>query len=229
VAGLVIFSLSRGPALDQPKSPVQPSLQVAKAEHTEWVAFAFLSAALLSRSVIFHGLNTFVPLFWIDVLHQSKAAAGTALTVLMASAIAGNLLGGRMGDRFGYRGVALVGFAFLMILLPLFARAGSPVQALVLLIPLGMALSVPTSPLVVLGQNYLPNNVGLASGVTLGLGFSFGGIMTPVLGWIADHHGLHAAITVVAFIPTLCTALTLVLLLLKSSPLQPARAGAKSL
>ena len=228
VAGLVIFSLSRGPALDQPKSPVQPSLQVAKAEHTEWVAFAFLSAALLSRSVIFHGLNTFVPLFWIDVLHQSKAAAGTALTVLMASAIAGNLLGGRMGDRFGYRGVALVGFAFLMILLPLFARAGSPVQALVLLIPLGMALSVPTSPLVVLGQNYLPNNVGLASGVTLGLGFSFGGIMTPVLGWIADHHGLHAAITVVAFIPTLCTALTLVLLLLKSSPLQPARAGAKS-
>jgi FSR family fosmidomycin resistance protein-like MFS transporter len=225
VAGLVIYSLPRSPSLDRPKSTGRPSLRAANTEHTEWVPFAFLSAALLSRSVIFYGLNTFVPLFWIDVLHQSKAAAGTALTVLMASAIGGNLLGGRMGDRFGYRGVALVGFAFLTALLPLFARAGNPVQALLFLIPLGAALSVPTSPLVVLGQGYLPNHVGLASGVTLGLGFSFGGIMTPALGWIADHHGLHAAITVVAFIPTLCTALTLTLLLLKGSSVQPARAS----
>jgi FSR family fosmidomycin resistance protein-like MFS transporter len=228
VAGLVIYSLARGPALDQPKSIGKPSLQAANTEHNAWVPFAFLSAALLSRSVIFHGLNTFVPLFWIDVLHQSKAAAGTALTVLMASAIGGNLLGGRMGDRFGYRGVALVGFVFLTVVLPLFSRAGSPAEALLLLIPLGLALSVPTSPLVVLGQNYLPNHVGLASGVTLGLGFSFGGIMTPALGWIADHHGLRAAISVVAFIPTLCTALTLTLLLLKGSQEQPATAVTSS-
>ncbi len=226
VAGLVIFSLARGPAFDQPKSTGGPRLQAANPANTEWVAFAFLSVVLLSRSVIFYGLNTFVPLFWIDVLHQSKAAAGTALTLLMASAIGGNLLGGRMGDRFGYRGVALVGFAFLTILLPLFARADSHVQALLILIPLGAALSVPTSPLVVLGQGYLPNNVGLASGVTLGLGFSFGGIMTPVLGWIADRHGLHAAITVVALIPALCTALTIILLLLKGSAVEPVRAGA---
>jgi FSR family fosmidomycin resistance protein-like MFS transporter len=225
VAGLVFFSLGRSPSLDRPKSTGTPSLRAASTGHTEWVPFAFLSAALLSRSVIFYGLNTFVPLFWIDVLHQSKAAAGTALTVLMTSAIAGNLLGGRMGDRFGYRRVALVGFAFLTALLPLFARAGNPLQALLVLIPLGVALSVPTSPLIVLGQSYLPNNIGMASGVTLGLGFSFGGIMTPALGWIADNHGLHAAITVVAFIPTLCTALTLILLLLRGSSVQPARAG----
>jgi MFS transporter, FSR family, fosmidomycin resistance protein len=225
VAGFVFYSLGRRPSLDPPKSTGRPGLQAANTGDTEWVPFAFLSAALLSRSVIFYGLNTFVPLFWIDVLHQSKAAAGTALTVLMTSSIGGNLLGGRMGDRFGYRGVPLVGFAFLTVLLPLFARAGNPLQALLVLIPLGAALSVPTSPLIVLGQGYLPNRVGMASGVTLGLGFSFGGIMTPALGWIADNHGLHAAITVVAFIPALCTALTLILLLLKGSSVQPARAG----
>ena len=49
------------------------------------IPFAFLAAVLLTRSVIFYGLNTFLPLFWIHVLGQSKAAAGTALTVLMAS------------------------------------------------------------------------------------------------------------------------------------------------
>jgi len=176
-----------------------------------WAPFVVLSAALLCRSIIFYGLNTFLPLFWIDVLHQSKAAGGTALTVLMASSIGGNLLGGRMADRFGYRIVAISGFIFLMIMLPLFTLADSAAQALLLLVPIGVGLALPTSPMVVLGQGYLPNRVGLASGVTLGLAFSFGGIMMPVLGWIADHHGLRSAISVVAFLPILCTGLALTL------------------
>lgn len=210
VAGLMIYNLPRFSGVGQPRAGGR-SRQMGGAGHDAWSPFAVLSAVLLSRSVIFYGLNTFLPLFWINVLHQSKAAGGTALTVLMASSIGGNLLGGRMADRFGYRIVATIGFVFLTVLLPLFAHIGSAPQALLLLIPMGVALSLPTSPLVVLGQGYLPNRVGLASGVTLGLAFSFGGIMTPVLGWIADHHGLHAAISVVAYIPVICTALTLIL------------------
>jgi len=116
-----------------------------------------------------------------------------------------------MADRFGYRIVAIAGFVFLMVLLPVFALADSAGKALLMLIPVGLALSMPTSPLVVLGQGCLPNRVGLASGVTLGLAFSFGGIMMPALGWVADHHGLHAAIWVVALMPIVCTGLTLAL------------------
>jgi MFS transporter, FSR family, fosmidomycin resistance protein len=62
-----------------------------------------------------------------------------------------------------------------------------------------------------LGQQYLPNRLGLASGVTLGLAFSFGGILMPVLGRIADLYGLHAAISTLACIPVVCAALTLAL------------------
>jgi len=54
----------------------------------------------------------------------------------------------------------------------------------------------------------LPNRIGLASGVTLGLAFSFGGTMTPFFGWIADHHGLRTAIIVLSFLPIICTGLT---------------------
>jgi FSR family fosmidomycin resistance protein-like MFS transporter len=105
-----------------------------------------------------------------------------------------------------------------------FALADNAGKALLLLIPTGLVLSMPTSPLVVLGQDCLPNRVGLASGVTLGLAFSFGGIMMPALGWVADHHGLHAAIWVVALLPIVCTGLTLTLLGLKSPSRQPAMA-----
>jgi FSR family fosmidomycin resistance protein-like MFS transporter len=141
----------------------------------------------------------------------------------MAASIGGNLLGGRLGDRFGYRIVAAAGFVFLMAWLPLLVRVNSATIALLLLIPIGLGLSIPTSPLVVLGQSYLSSRVGLASGVTLGLAFSFGGIMTPVLGWIADRHGLEAAISVVALLPFLCTGLMLVLPWLKIRSVETAR------
>ena len=223
VAGLVMYSL---PSISGAVRPVGSGehRQKAREGNDAWLPFAFLSAALLCRSIIFYGLNTFLPLFWINVFHQSKAAAGTALTVLMAASIGGNLLGGRMADRFGYRIVAIVGFVLLMVLLPVFALADSAGKALLMLVPVGLALSMPTSPLVVLGQGCLPNRVGFASGVTLGLAFSFGGIMMPALGWVADHHGLHAAIWVVALLPVICTGLTLTLLGLKDPSRQTATA-----
>ena len=225
VAVLVMFSL---PGVSTGRGTARGGQRRDRVEGARdvWIPFVVLSAALLCRSVIFYGLNTFLPLFWINVLHQSKAAGGTALTVLMASSIGGNLMGGRLADRFGYRIVAISGFTFLMIMLPLLTLANSATQALLLLIPIGVGLALPTSPMVVLGQGYLPNRVGLASGVTLGLAFSFGGIMMPALGWIADHHGLRTAISVVAFLPILCTGLALTLPGLKNT--SPAPSGTKS-
>lgn len=45
--------------------------------------------------------------------------------------------------------------------------------------------------MVVLGQTYLAKNIGMASGVTLGIGFSAGGVIAPILGWVADTYGLN--------------------------------------
>ena len=45
-----------------------------------------------------------------------------------------------------------------------------------LLVPLAVFIFMPTSVLVVLGQEYLPQRVGMASGVTLGLAVSVGGM-----------------------------------------------------
>lgn len=179
------------------------------AERDDWKAFLRVAALALSRSTIFSGLNTFLPLFWIDVLLQSKVAGGTALTVLFASGIVGNLLGGKIADRYGCRIVVLVGFVLLMIFLPLFALSRDPVWAMILLVPVGLVLSLSVSPLVVLGQGYLPSRIGFASGVTFGLAVSFGGVMAPLLGWIGDHHGLRTAISIVAFLPLLCTCIAL--------------------
>ena len=62
-----------------------------------------------------------------------------------------------------------------------------------------------------MGQEYLPNRVGTASGVTLGLAVTAGGLAAPVLGAIADRWGLSAPLMIVAILPLLAVALVLTL------------------
>ena len=197
-------SLSQGAA-------TRPGEGAASRGSEAWGPFALLTAAIICRSITFYGLNTFLPLYWINVLHQSTAAGSAALTILLVAGIVGTLVGGRLADRYGGRAVVLAGMAALVPLLGAFLALGNVIGATLLLLPVGLALYAPSSVMVVMGQEYLPNRVGVASGVTLGLAITFGGLATPLLGRIADHYGLHAALTVLALLPLLAAALAFTL------------------
>jgi FSR family fosmidomycin resistance protein-like MFS transporter len=72
---------------------------------------------------------------------------------------------------------------------------------------LGIALNIPVPVHTTFGQAYyLPRYLGLASAVTLGLAVSTGGLASPVLGLLADHHGIT---TTLAALLALAAALTL--------------------
>ena len=65
------------------------------------------------------------------------------------------------------------------------------------------SLYVPFSLQVTLGQDYLPSRVGTASGVTLGLTVSVGGLISPLLGHLADSTTLQTALTPLIAMPAL--------------------------
>jgi len=217
VAAFVFCTSGRLSVWDGNEGKHQP-VAAQPAGKDAWAPFFCVAAGVVCRSIVFFGLNTFLPLFWMNVLHQSTAAGGSALTILIAGGMIGNLIGGRLADRLGYRRAALVEFGLLACLLPFFALTRSTGWAIVLLVPIGLLLSAPNSAMVVLGQSYLPNHIGLSSGVTMGLAFSFGGLTTPLLGWIADHYGLPTAISAVAFLPIVCTGLVFLLPRPKPAP-----------
>jgi FSR family fosmidomycin resistance protein-like MFS transporter len=162
-------------------------------------------------------MNTFLPLYWINVFKQPEHIAGSALSMLLIVGAISTLIGGRMADRFGFQKMIRGGFFFLLPLLCLFIFADNVVWATLLLIPIGLALHVPFSPMVVMGQKYLSNRIGLASGVTLGLAVSVGGIAAPVLGKIADIHGLHPVMYAVAAVAVLPAILSFALPKLKTT------------
>lgn len=173
----------------------------AEASKDNWGAFSRLTIAIIGRSVIFYGLNTFIPIYWIKVLEQSKTAGALALTIFAGAGIAGNLLGGGLADRVGQKKVLLLGFFGLTIFLPVLILVDNILLATLLLIPIGLLLYGTYSPSIVLGQTYLPNRVGLSSGVTLGLAVAIGGGAAPVIGKLADLHGVWFSLASIAFLP----------------------------
>src|SRR4051794_17119841 len=130
--------------------------------------------------------------------------------MLIAGAL-GTLVGGRLVDRIGRRKV-LVGSIIAQIpLLTGFLLAPEGVLAGVLLAGIGFVTVMSFSVTVVMGQEYLPSRLGIASGVTLGFAIGVGGVAAALLGALADHAGLHTVMWVIAALPLFGLALAFTL------------------
>ena len=66
---------------------------------------------------------------------------------------------------------------------------------------LGMILISTFSVTVVMGQNLLPGNLGVASGLLVGFAIGAGGIGVTLLGVIADHFGVPFALKCIGILP----------------------------
>ncbi len=189
----------------------------------DWPAFSRLAGAVALRSVSYFGLMTFVPLWFVEHLHTSKGVANGALAAMLTAGALGTLLGGRLADRHGPRTVFVVSMALATPLTVAFLFAG-PVPAIALLAGVGAVTIATFSVTVVIGQRLLPNRVGVASGVTLGLSIGIGGVGASLLGLLADAQGLRAPLEVVALLPLATLALAASLPGRRTQPVQP-RAG----
>jgi FSR family fosmidomycin resistance protein-like MFS transporter len=188
-----------------------PSGRPLGTERDDWRAFAILGGVTICRSIVFFGLNTFLALYFMSRWGQTAAAGNRAPAVFLGTSIAGTLLGGWLADRFGRRAVLRAGFGSASVLLALFVLTPDRTWALALLVPMAVCFFLPTSVQVVLGQEYLPNRVGVASGVTLGLSVSVGGMVTPILGRLADRRGVGAVFLALLGVQLLLSALTIAL------------------
>jgi FSR family fosmidomycin resistance protein-like MFS transporter len=177
----------------------------------DWSSFSRLSLTIVGKSILFYVLITFIPLYWIHVLHQPEETGALALSIFSLSGVFGNLLGGRLADRFGHVRVIITGCALLMPCLPALVWTNNVNLATLLLVPVGAFLLMTYGPTIIMGQSYLPNHIGFSSGMTLGVAFSIGGMAAPLLGAAADHYGIRVALASITVIPVLITGVAFTL------------------
>jgi MFS transporter, FSR family, fosmidomycin resistance protein len=175
-----------------------------------WGPFARLGGVIFFRTFFYFGMSAFIPLYMVAELGASKAEANTALAVLLLAGAAGTLAGGPLADRYGRRTVLLASMAVLPLLTVAFLASGKVLATLIAGL-IGAATIATFSLTVLMSQEYLPDRIGLASGVAFGLSIGLGGVGAALGGVLADAYGLRTTLEVAAVLPLLAVGLTLTL------------------
>jgi FSR family fosmidomycin resistance protein-like MFS transporter len=176
--------------------------------HDRWGPFARLTGVISLRSCVHFGLLAFVPSYFVEVLGSSEAAGNAALTAMLAAGAVGTLIGGRAADRFGARAVLLWCTAAGAPFIALFLLSGKAL-AFAAIAAVGFVIVGTFAITVVLGHEYLPGRLGIASGVTLGAAIGVGGAFAPLFGALADAQGIEATMWTIAVIPVVGLLLAL--------------------
>ncbi|MFI8325622.1 MFS transporter [Streptomyces sp. NPDC085529] len=168
----------------------------------DMTSFVKLSLAVVFRSIVFTGLSTFIALYATQRTDGSATAGTAALFLLFLGGAVGSVLGGALADR--YDRVRVCRWSYLLSIAAVAGVIHAPGPAMLVCVALTSAgLYVPFSLQVTLGQDYLPSRIGTAGGVTLGLTVSIGGLVSPLLGHLADSTSLRTALTPLIAMPAL--------------------------
>ncbi|MEE1734388.1 MFS transporter [Streptomyces sp. BE282] len=199
VGSLLTLPVLRGP---ERMTSAAPRTATAAAAPDDVASFVKLALAVVCRSIVFVGLSTFIA-FYVRERTGGGAAAGTAaLVVLYLGGAVGTVLGGALAERRDR--VTVVRRSYLLTVGAVAGLVLLPGPALYVCVALTSAgLYVPFSLQVTLAQDYLPGRVGTASGITLGLTISIGGLFSPLIGRLADATSLQTALMPLIAMPAL--------------------------
>jgi len=166
-----------------------------------WVSVIAVCLIVTLRSWVYISFLTYLPMFF-QMRGIELKTGSLMLTVFLAGGAAAGLYGGHLSDKVGRRRVIAVSMliypalASLMILSKggwIWLLAGAS----------GAALLSSFAVTIVLAQELMPQYVGLASGLILGLGFGTGGLGSAFSGFLADRLGLDQVLWILALAPIL--------------------------
>jgi len=172
-------------------------------------ALAILLAVIGFRSLAWWGLLTFVPLWEVSLGH-SKSYANHLLALMLLVGGLGTIVVGPAADRIGRRPVLIASLVAAGPLILVFVAVGGVLGAAALALA-GVSVVGTFGLTMVMSQEYLPRQIGMASGLSIGFSIGLGGLAALGLGALADAVDLRAALYVCAAAPVAGLALTLLL------------------
>ncbi len=153
-----------------------------------------LVAVIVLRNWAAMSLLTLLPLLWRQ-RGGSLADTGLLIMVVYGAGAVGNLLGGRLSDRWGARAVlvvSVVGAAGAALSWATNLGAGPWLFAEVAL--WGFAINGAGAVILVYGQQLFPGRAAMGAGLTMGLGNTVGALGGWIIGMVAEAAGLVPAV-----------------------------------
>lgn len=176
---------------------VGESKSSAKSTNTganDWVSFGKLFFVIASRSILFSVLSIFIPILYITVINGEASASSLALTMYFAMGAVLTYMGGALSDKLGFLKTVRLGNLIFLPSILVFIFVPNIWGFFGAMIPMAFGVFSQYGPITVLGQKYLAKNAGFASGITLGLGITLGGLVAPYVGHLADIYDVQTAL-----------------------------------
>ena len=206
---VALLLLTALPLLSTPARPRAAAAAAAEGRNMPG-AMAILIVVVMLRSWTQLGFTTFVPFYYIDHLRADPRLVGSLLFVFLGAGALGTIAAGPVADRFGARPF-MVWACLLAVPLTVGFLLTRGAFAFVMLGAVGFMLISTFTVSIVLGQAYMPRNLGMASGMIVGFAIGTGGLGVAVLGAVADRWGLPQALWVTALMPVAGFAAALLL------------------
>lgn len=165
-----------------------------------YLSLSMVIAIVIMRSWTQMGLMSYIPFYYINHLKGDPLYAGKLVFVLLLGGVIGTLGGAPMADRWGHKRYLILSMFLSTLILPLIFIVDG-YMLFVVLVLLGMTLISTFTVTVVMAQQLLPTNLGVASGLMVGFAIGAGGICVTLLGVIADYFGVPVALKSIMILP----------------------------
>jgi FSR family fosmidomycin resistance protein-like MFS transporter len=165
---------------------------VTPAVPSKWPFVILMAASILRAWAVFAAI-TYLPMYLVQTQGYDLVSASLAMTLMLLTGVAGQFAGGRISDRIGRKEFMVFALAGSIPFFYLFF-ATTGIAAFIALLCFGFCLWSTFTAAVAMSHELMPQNVGLASGMMLGLAIGFDDLGAAGHGSIADHYSLTAAI-----------------------------------
>ena len=178
------------------------------AEKLSYFGLVMVLFFIFMRSTIHTGMSTYLPLFFMKFRDAEPVFASLLVTVFLLGGVAGTYIGAVLSDKLGARAI-IVGSMILSIP-PIWALDKVTTEfAIATVVALaGFFIIGSNATTIVLAQTMLPNNVGMAAGLTIGFSVGLGGLGVTILGVLADNYGLPFVIQLLTWLSIGATLMT---------------------
>ncbi|GAC1442932.1 MAG: MFS transporter [Chloroflexota bacterium] len=204
---VTLFLLAYAPS---PTPKVDASVKASTTSRTPassvWRPLSLIVGVIATRSAVQYALILFLPLYYHSKGFPAQLGSYYAFVVSISGAF-GGLAGGYLSDRYGRKPITVVSLAVASPLLLMALLASGPI-VWPLLAATGALLLASNSVTVVQGQEFLPANTGVASGLTMGLGFGLSGMIAAGLTTLSGSLGVKTVLFMVPLLPLAAAAMS---------------------